>query len=432
MVVAFETLFLGLVFGAVPVRIAAGPGVAVVELRLDGALVATMRGAPWVHGIQLGPAPRPHELEAVARDAAGKELARASQRVNLPRAEAEAQLVLERGEEGRPSAARLTWDETAAREPTRVDLRLDGVSIAVEDPRRIVLPALDWQIPHVLSAELAFPGGARARVDAVLGGDVAEQVRSDLTAIPVEVGDEAAVAAIAAGGAGLRLDDRPVRAVGVDRGPAEVVFVIDQGAAGRLRARWDAHRTKSALPGPWVPGSNDDRFYLLLPAPRETLGRATELRKLFPLLGPVTLGLDTLCDAALDLRFAGADPATQSLGNAVALAGIHACASNRRRAVVLVLASTGEGTGTVDVAAAQGFLADIHVPLVLWSIEEDAGRRRTRWGDAEDVSSLPKLRRALAGLRRRLDAQRILWIEGSPLPQRIGLDAAVKGVRVLR
>ena len=432
MVVAFETLFLGLVFGAVPVRVAVGPEVATVELRLDGAPVATLRGAPWVHGVQLGPAPHPHELEAVARSAAGKELARARQRLNLPRAEAEVHLVIERGPDGGRTAARLTWDETAAREPTHIEVTLDGAPVLVEDRHRVVLPPVAPAVPHVITVELTFPGGTRAHTEAVFGGDVSEEVRSDLTAVPLVFAEQRDLPTPAVMARWLSDGVEPLRVVGIERGPAEVVFVVDQSSAGRLSARWDVYRPRPAFGTRFAPGSHDDRFYVLLPSPRGRAGRATELRNLYPFLGPVVLELDTLCEVAVDLRFSSADPLAQSLGNAVALAGLHAAGSNRRRAVVLVLASNGEATGTVRVAAARAFLADLSVPLVLWSIEDTPERRRTAWGEAEDVSSLPRLRQALGGLTKRLEDQSIVWVEGSPLPQRIALDESLTGVRIAR
>ena len=43
------------------------------------------------------------------------------------------------------------------------------------------------------------------------------------------------------------------------------------------------------------------------------------------------------------------------------------------------------------------------------------------WGDVEDISALPLLRRAVKRLREELDAQRIVWIEGRHPPQAIAL-----------
>jgi len=45
--VAFQTLFLGLVFGFAPVRVMVGPPVASVQIVLDGAVIGTVTAEPW-------------------------------------------------------------------------------------------------------------------------------------------------------------------------------------------------------------------------------------------------------------------------------------------------------------------------------------------------------------------------------------------------
>lgn len=55
--ITFVTLLLGLTTGVWPIEVAVGPGVAAVELRLDGRTVATLTQAPWKASVNLGPEP---------------------------------------------------------------------------------------------------------------------------------------------------------------------------------------------------------------------------------------------------------------------------------------------------------------------------------------------------------------------------------------
>ena len=63
--IAFATLFLGLVFGVVSVELEVAAGVDSAKLYLDGREAATVRAA-WQTRLDLGPALSPHELVAVA------------------------------------------------------------------------------------------------------------------------------------------------------------------------------------------------------------------------------------------------------------------------------------------------------------------------------------------------------------------------------
>src|SRR5262245_31109032 len=95
--VTFLTLLLGLVIGERRIELAVDERVASVELRLDRAVVGTARQPPWSITCDFGARLAPHLLEAVARDAKGRELGRAAQTVNLPRPPAEVTLALQGG-----------------------------------------------------------------------------------------------------------------------------------------------------------------------------------------------------------------------------------------------------------------------------------------------------------------------------------------------
>jgi hypothetical protein len=53
------------------------------------------------------------------------------------------------------------------------------------------------------------------------------------------------------------------------------------------------------------------------------------------------------------------------------------------------------------------------------------------WGPVEDVSSLARMGNAVAHLRGELDRQRIVWLDGSHLPQAVALGAAAEGVELV-
>ena len=88
--IAFASLFLGLVYGVETVQVVVGEAVVAVELRLDGEAVRVLRQPPWRAECDFGSELAPRLLEAVAFDAADRELGRASQWLNLPQPRAAA------------------------------------------------------------------------------------------------------------------------------------------------------------------------------------------------------------------------------------------------------------------------------------------------------------------------------------------------------
>lgn len=109
--IAFVTLFLGLVYGPVTVELSAAPGVARIELSVDGENVAEL-AAPWTARLDLGPEIAPRELVAVAKDAEGRPVGEVRQWISRPRPGAEASFVVEKASSGTGRAARLHWPST--------------------------------------------------------------------------------------------------------------------------------------------------------------------------------------------------------------------------------------------------------------------------------------------------------------------------------
>ncbi len=231
--IAFASLLLGLVVGPHPVELLVGDSVAAVEIHLDGRPVGMLSGEPWSLDCDFGTELVPHELLAVAYDDHLEEIARARHRVNLPRRPAEAAIVLEGGTGGHGVAAHLRWESVAGGEPEAVAAWLDGKPLAVDDPRRIPLPAHDPQKLHFLRAELDFAANVTSVLDLVFGGTYADRQAVELTAVPliVEGGAEPAPAELTGR---LSSRGRTLTAVAVEEGPAEVVVVRDEGVRPQL------------------------------------------------------------------------------------------------------------------------------------------------------------------------------------------------------
>ncbi|HUK13803.1 MAG TPA: hypothetical protein VLW17_10935 [Thermoanaerobaculaceae bacterium] len=232
--VAFETLLLGIVTGLGTVRLMVAPPVATVEVRLDASVVAVLAAAPWQADCDFGANPMPHELTAVGRDAAGREVARASQWVNMGRERARLAAILERDPTThRPGTIRLAWDALEITRPPTVQATLDGAALAVGDPHAIALPAVELAQPHLVDVEVSFSPTVRERANLAFGGDIVDQAESELTAVAVTLPEKR-------GERGRRdldgaFSDRgePLEPVAIEEGPAEVAIVVDRGCGSR-------------------------------------------------------------------------------------------------------------------------------------------------------------------------------------------------------
>ena len=117
---------------------------------------------------------------------------------------------------------------------------------------------------------------------------------------------------------------------------------------------------------------------------------------------------------------------------AVALAGLSASGSSRRRAVILL----GENLSAEDpetVADTVSYLEALRVPLYVWTFGEqpDAGHwpAALHLGElSERVKARNRMRDAFGRLARDLGRQRVVWVEGRYLPQKITLASGTDGV----
>ena len=193
--VTFLSLFLWLMTGVHPVKVAVDPGVASVEIFLDGEAIGVAAAPKWEIDCNFGRRLRPHRLEAVARDEAGVELNRTLQFVNLPRAEAEVDVVFEGGAPETPTMLRVITESSQRLEPLAVFVTFDGVMLRESGDGRFELPAYDPSQTHILSAEGHFPEGVTARRDVTFSTTYGGTVATELTAVPVILDKNREVAA---------------------------------------------------------------------------------------------------------------------------------------------------------------------------------------------------------------------------------------------
>jgi hypothetical protein len=450
-VLAFASLFLGLVSGLQDIGLLVGDEVAAVELRLDGETIGTLRGEPWTVRHDFGSWPEPHRLVAVATDAEGRELARIEQLINLPRPPAEAQVVLFEDADG-ARLARLVWDTVEAEEPIAVTAAFDDEPLEARDPTRIALPPYDPRIPHVLRAELEFPSGLVATAQATFGGTYLDRVDTRLTAVPIALGGRSR--AVGKGDESLvdqlrravTLGGKPAPIVAVDKGPVDLVLVRDQSAHEPLRdllgreARSLQSERRSLtgrslaqqLQDLFVPSSST-RIQFTWPyeidageedtnasaRPREA--ETAPARRVFARSGELSSQAGGLLWLLAQMRRPELPAEGQKLADALAIAGRRAASRDRRRAVLLVLGPEPIDRSVFRPEHVAHYLRSIRVPLFVWVIDPETPAARA-WGEVAEVADVsigPRLRRAFRRLDDALEAQRIAWLEGRHLPAEI-------------
>lgn len=424
--VSFATLLLGLVFGSVHVSLAVSADVARVDLHLDGARVARVE-APWTASLDLGRPPAPHEIVAVAYDADGRELARARQWVNRPRAAAEAAFALERDSSGRHRFARLTWTCLTSERPTSIAVTFDGKPVAAPDPSRIELPPHVSEQVHFLRAELRFDGDVSATAEVAFGGRRGDEARRELTAVPVVLERGASLPDAEALEGWFVSGDAPLSVVAVEEGEKEVVFVCDTAAQSALgRPQLTRGDSRDGSLGP------DTNVRFLSTEPRSTL-HSGFLARVYPISRPLA---DVRIRSAARAFFGRPEGpgGRQRVADAVATAALAAAGGERRRAVVLVLGSDVKDESDLAAEEARAFLASLRVPLEVWQSGPAAARALRPWRSERpwSVRSQQDFSSALAALGETLERQRIVWVEGAHLPQAIGLGPTARGVRLAR
>lgn len=414
--IAFLTLFLGLTLGPQPIELTVTGPVAAVELLLDGAPAGRLTGPPWKGQIEFGSSLVPHELIARALDSEGNEISRAEQWVNLPRPPAEVDILLENGAEGRPVAARLTWQSLTGERPSAIDVAFDDRPLTPDAGGRVELPAWDPETGHVLSVELRFSGALTARRDVVFGGSWGGKISAELTAVPVRLRPGKELPSPERMQGWFRAAGRPLTVAAVEQGPAELLVVRDLATHSAL------DRLITNFRRDYLKLGKEDTVRIIWPEARAVAGTGLPA-ELFETSRDLTAR-----DGGL-LWFLGrsvprvGDPSRQRLADAVAVAGLQALYANHRRAVLLVLSEQPADKSRSDPALVRRYLGSIRVPLVVWTLGDPAAPGVAAWGGAEGVSSLTKMQKAFSRLEEALAAQRIVWTDGRHLPQAIEITA---------
>jgi hypothetical protein len=435
--VTFISLFLWLVVDTLPVQVAVDPNVASVEILLDEESIGVLDGPPWELMCDFGSVLRPHQLVAVARDSEGREIGRAVQLVNLPRSNAEVQIVFEMGDQGEAEALRVVTESGERLRPLAVFVTFDGRALTRGPGDRFVLPDHDPRQVHIVSAEAHFPGGLTARQDVTFGGTYGSRVATELTAVPVITEDRNGPLPEDLAGS-FEVRGTPLKVAAVERPGARLYLVRDHGAwpylqrMGQVLDRRSRNLSRRKMrqfrdlnegsAGVDLP-ADSDAFHLVIANPTYSRGLM-----LFPIGQPLDIGRWDLPWLVTHLTNSEVSASRQRLAEAVAVAGVSAAGDGSPRVVVLVLSDNPTDIGLYEAAAVREYLKSLNVPLAVWSVgggEPDGG-----WGPAEDISSPGKLAKASRRLLNDLERQWVVWVEGRHLPSAIELAPSARGVQL--
>lgn len=402
----FLTLFLGLTAGKGTVSLQADPAIASIRLEIGGRVVATIPHAPWSAEVDFGPELIPQRLVAIGYDEHGKEIARASQDVNLPRGTAEVEILV-KNEKGRPARAELVAKNRKHSEPARAQLSLDGDLMPVGDDFSASLPALDWSHPHVLSAEVTFRDGEVARGETIVAGGLGQTVSSDLT--PMLVTNDRRSEPLRLDGC-FALDGVPVRANALERTNALVIFIKDpEGSLPPAKQSNTAAWWVSPLEREYELDP-DTSARILWAIPEQYAARNEPTYSLFsPTIdfSATRFGVAWLVTRSLTKVPSNA----RRFADAVGVAGLAAYQSGQRRAVVLVLEETAD-LSVSSPEVIRRYLERLGVPLFVWSV----GKMQPRgWGKVVDIRTRYNLTTAVDAVKSALRKQRIAWVAADPL-----------------
>ncbi len=419
--IAFSSLLMGLIVGVQPVRVELAPDLrpAAVVFALDGKPVARASAAPWKADVDFGRELRPVEITAEAIDGAGKRLAGASRLVNLPASAARLDILLDRNTLGAPSAARLVATSVRAETPVRLTLTLDGRPIPITADGRAALPPIDLRQAHVLSGVAEYARDAVARADVAVGGGVADESGSKLTAVAVRMsgGVEPTVEDLANR---LRHGDDALRVVAVEKAPATVLLVRDPSSS-LLNSTLGRNN-----PGTGVRLDPDDRVGLVWPlSHEEQIGtQQAQLLESTPYFTAREGGLFWVLTRVSRPK-PGMPP--YRFADAIAVAAVEAYRSGARRAVVLAGIFRNDAS-QLTPEQVRGYLATLGVPLHVWSY----GSTESPWGDPERLHSFVDYQHAATALRKDLESQRVVWVAGEWRPDQISLVPDPRGATLVR
>lgn len=381
---------LGLVNHHQPIQVQVAPGVARVTIEQGGQRVAELRGEPWRTILDFGTEIVPQTLTAVAYDAAGNEIGRDIQLINLARPPAEIDVDLSREPSGQLRAT-VRHEHIASEKARKIQVRLDGKVIGTKDS--VLLPALPPTAVHVVDVEVRFADGYVAKAERVFGGQYGEELPSQLTGVLVRQREKGSTDLKTC----FQLDGALVGAAGIEEPEARAVFVRD------------------GSPKPFR-----DRFGF----PVSVSMKGIKLRYIWPIAEQVPNAQGSTANLFMysreyDGRFGiysflktvqGPQGAIERYTDAVAVAGVHALLGTRRRAVVLILNGDEKDASRHTAAIVRRYLDRVGVPLRVWSLAGARPDLVAVWGEVIDISTPELLRKASEEVRKDLESQRIVWV----------------------
>lgn len=430
-VIVFVSLFLGIVTGRQTIAVAVSENVASVRILVDNELVHEMHGQPWRISHDFGPELTTRELTAIALNEAGREIGRAVQQLNVPRARVEAEVLLEEWVGGSPTMARLLWHSAEALEPQRASVTLDAVPLEVSDFDRIELPALDPDELHFLTAEIVFPDRNVATAEVVFGGAYGASVQTELTAVPLMVRKHRVRSVEATRGWLRHTNGTELTIVAVEEGPGEVAIVREDEAMMAL-ARIDISMRQTADFGyKLLRLDRGDRLRFVSTKPSSAV-HPTIRYDVFPISRAYGAHDGTLPELLAGVLFMGDNTPAQKLTDAVAIAGRYLVESQKRRVVLVITRDCANVSGRYSAKAVRRYLTELHVPLRVWQVGGIRREARTSGlcNNAEKIYTGDKYAKAVRRLREELKGQQLVWVRGRPLPREITLTSVARGVQL--
>jgi hypothetical protein len=429
MTITFLSLFFGLITGPYPVELSVNGPVAAVEILLDGQTAAQLNGPPWKTEVDFGRDLLPHHIVARALDASGQEVGRVQAWANLPNSLTKVGIVTEGGPGAPPRAARIVWTHLKGQQPVSMSLLFDGAPVTLGGRGRATLPTHDLKKLHMLTAEVHFSRLEVVRKDIAYGGELGSKVSTELTAVPVRLRRGRLPPAEQLSG-WFAAAGRPLPVIAVEEGPAHLL-VVRSPDAKELAGRLGTSGLKAAAnPRNEKLGEGQvARFLSPRPLRFETSESLTDLFDVSPAFTDRMGGFVQLLETIHRRVMPGEKAAPgKRIADAVAAAGLVAITENRRRAVLLVISGDEEDDSRQDPAAVRKFLEAIRVPLFVWCMKTPApDSPLAAWGECKDAKITQTLSLAVEEIRRELDSQRIVLVDGRHLPQSITLGPAASG-----
>lgn len=410
--IVFISLFLGLVSGTQWVEMRADSEIKAIRITLGGDEAILLPHPPWHSAVDFGGL-QPKELVATGLGSRGEVVATERQFLNLPRPVAELVAVAQE-KNGIPTAVTLVWHHRENARPKKATIMLDGAPLEVAKDFSARLPAMGLERSHLVSAEMRFAGGSVARCDLVLHGGFSDESGTQLTPIVLNASGAQTSEGLSRC---ITLNGEPVRSVVAESEDAVVTIVKDPNPAEARKVL----RPTAALfrhgkvPVPRIEFDADTSFRILWPV-TTPIGRqlGEPSTKLFRQTNDLHANRDGVSSLLLQRFERNARSLQRQYADGVAVAGLRAVGTGRRRAVVLLLSKNAD-TSYYKPAEVRRYLSAIGVPLFVWSLTGPRPDLADSWGPVHDISTDQQLRSATDEVRAALRKQQIAWVALDPL-----------------